>query len=135
MPWLSLGKRVLVEIKGDPASVEKALGMINKVLLSAKSHTLEVSRTDAMAIIGEKGKKIGEIRSITGATINIQDVGENKQIVEIYGDKDSVEKAVANINQIIMPESSETLHVSRIEARVIIGVKGRTMREIENGSG
>ena len=130
-------EKQIVQIKGDTASVEKALAMINILLNGLNHESFHVSSSDARAIIGRSGKRINDTQSSTGARIKIYNAedGEDRQLVEIYGDKDAVEKAVVMLNDVIVGEISETLLVSASEAEAMVGEKGIIIKFIENCTG
>ena len=100
-----------------------------------------MSDHDAGFIIGTKGTNINRITKQTGVYISVRDLvkGRQDRLVEVWGEKNSVEKALEMIkgNQALemMKENLLTLTVSDKEAGAIIGTTGTNISRIIKETG
>jgi predicted PilT family ATPase len=99
----------MVELWGEKAFVDKALEMITEILalnmMKTKENriTLTVSHHDAGAIIGNKRTQLNRIKEDTGVNIKVEGLvkGNLDRLVELWGHKVSVDKALQMIKKII----------------------------------
>ncbi len=125
-----------IKINGLPAEVlRKALyqaregrlhilGIMNQVMETSredyKPHTprivtLYIDREFIGAVIGPGGKIIQEMQRETGATINIEEVGD-QGVVQIYSDnKDNLEAAVSRIKSIVARPDVGSIYEGKVK--------------------
>jgi transcription antitermination factor NusA-like protein len=130
----------LVELWAEEkASVDKALEMINETLIAKENlTTLAVSDNDATLILGNQGTIIKSIKKETGVYISVRDPvkGSQDRLVELWGEKTSVDKALEMINETLMAkENLTTLAVSDNDATLILGNQGTIIKRIKKETG
>merc|ERR1711970_781972 len=128
-----------IKIDGPPDEAEKALAEIEgqaKALIG--STTFEELKVDAKYhkhIIGKGGSTINKIKAEADVTINIPDTDSGVTIIRIEGNKAGVEKAKAELENMVDKMENEKEKDIIIENRFhrqIIGPKGESIQKIRD---
>jgi len=111
------------------ASVKASGAKVKKVM--------SVKASEAKYLLCWKGRAVGSIREKTDVSISIKQE-ENRSSVErvpvvLLGSREGVKQADAQIAAIC--SSTKVIPVTREEARLVIGGKGQTLKEIQETSG
>merc|ERR1719470_766855 len=119
-------KLELIETKGNKSS--------EPLKVKENLTTMTVSYKDAMYLVGHQGTNINRIREETGAYISVEgkEKGRQDRLVELWGEKTSVEKALEMINGTLMDDKNlTTLTLSSYDALLIIGKQEEAKKKFE----
>jgi len=96
------------------------------------SVTIEVSEIEASKIIGLRGKNVKRLGKMTGTWIHVKD-GEKwlKNVVEIRGDKEAVEKAKEHVNEYLMKNCTNKVAIDEHELKALTSEDFKIMKQFE----
>ncbi|XP_013393954.1 vigilin [Lingula anatina] len=128
-----------IVIEGPPDEVEqaqKALGEITQDLQTRMAYAeLDVNQKYHKHIIGKNGANITRIKNDTGVAIRIPSDSEGSRIIRIEGDPKGVEKAKAELMEMVEKmenERSKDIMIEQRFHRTIIGAKGDKIKEVRD---
>ncbi|WFD07238.1 hypothetical protein MVES1_002598 [Malassezia vespertilionis] len=126
-----------VTIRGAKKGVAEAKAELLELLDYEKNHNngaqLSVPSKAFARVLGRGGATINQIRTDTGAQVDLERRGNADGLVRIRGTSDAVERAKSAIEEIIARVESEATHVLAIPARfhgALIGSGGQNLREL-----
>lgn len=93
-------------VTGKNDAVMKAKRLILEKFQTQARHTIKIPKEHHRFILGKKGKKLQELEGVTATKIQIPNANDNSDEIVVVGTKDSIEKAMHEI-QLISDEQSK----------------------------
>lgn len=120
-------------ISGKDDAANQARRLIANEFQAQVTFSLNIPKEHHRIILGKAGKKLSELEQSTGTKIQIPKQDENSEAIRITGTKESIERAVHEINSISADASSRSvdrLVVPKIYHPFIFGPFNETLNAI-----